>query len=96
MKSFAVAATNNSFWFYQWNAKEKLQAFEIDVVEGHYPNDMNSNIHNCGVKCPAKTTTVTNPCYDVDDLSTDFYIWLVVDKRKHYSLSGGKGYWDGT
>lgn len=94
MKISAAAATNNSFWFYQWNATDKLQAFEIDVVEGHYPNDMNSNIHNRGVKGTAKTKTVTNHCYDVEDLSADYHVyglWWTEESLTFYL--DGKAVW---
>ena len=39
--------TNNSFWFWPENGTpEGQKACEIDVNEGHYPNIMNTNIHN--------------------------------------------------
>jgi beta-glucanase (GH16 family) len=39
--------TNNSFWFWpEQGTPEGQKACEIDVNEGHYPNIMNTNIHN--------------------------------------------------
>ena len=39
--------TNNSFWFWPENGTpEGQKECEIDVNEGHYPNIMNTNIHN--------------------------------------------------
>ncbi len=43
----AAEGTNNSFWL-MTNTKvpEGKKAFEIDINEGHYPNEVNTNIHN--------------------------------------------------
>lgn len=39
--------TNNSFWFWPKNGvPDGEKACEIDVNEGHYPNIINTNIHN--------------------------------------------------
>lgn len=41
--------TNNSFWLMtRSSASEPVQGkrFEIDINEGHYPNEVNTNIHN--------------------------------------------------
>lgn len=39
--------TNNSFWFWpKQGVPEGQKACEVDINEGHYPNIMNSNIHN--------------------------------------------------
>lgn len=44
----AASATNNSFWL--MNATKETPSagkkFEIDINEGHYPNRINTNIHN--------------------------------------------------
>jgi beta-glucanase (GH16 family) len=44
----AAQGTNNSFWLMTRRepAPEKGKAFEIDINEGHYPNEINTNIHN--------------------------------------------------
>lgn len=41
-------ATNNSFWLMTKPRKEPLEGkiFEIDINEGHYPNEISTNIHN--------------------------------------------------
>jgi len=86
MKISAAYGTNNSFWFYQWNRSNSLQGFEIDVVEGHYPNDMNSTLHNHGFK-GEKKRTLSNHCYDVDNLSKDYHIYgllWAVDSLKFF------------
>ncbi|WP_282036419.1 family 16 glycosylhydrolase [Saccharicrinis aurantiacus] len=45
-KYAAVEATNNSFWLMTRGADPKEgKRFEIDINEGHYPNEMNTNIH---------------------------------------------------
>lgn len=39
--------TNNSFWFWpKQGVPEGEKACEIDINEGHYPNIMNTNVHN--------------------------------------------------
>jgi beta-glucanase (GH16 family) len=43
----AAEATNNSFWIMtQGKQPEGKKIFEIDINEGHYPNEVNTNIHN--------------------------------------------------
>lgn len=92
MKISAAPATNNSFWFYQWHSTDKLHAFEIDVVEAHYPNDMNSNLHDRGTRGTAKTHTLSNNCFDVEDLSADFHVYGLwwTEKRLTFYLDGRK------
>lgn len=48
MKISAATGLNNSFWFYQWTPSKVSHAFEIDVVEAHYPNKIQTNVHDCG------------------------------------------------
>ncbi|MGJ8690910.1 MAG: glycoside hydrolase family 16 protein [Thalassotalea sp.] len=48
-KYAASNGTNNSFWLmsYPLGAQPpKGKLFEIDINEGHYPNEVNTNIHN--------------------------------------------------
>ncbi len=46
-KYAAATSTNNSFWIMtRGNVPEGYKRFEIDINEGHYPNSVNSNIHN--------------------------------------------------
>jgi beta-glucanase (GH16 family) len=43
----AAPATNNSFWLMTRGIEPKKgKKFEIDINEGHYPNKINTNIHN--------------------------------------------------
>ena len=44
----AAEGTNNSFWMMTQNKEKpaKGKNFEIDINEGHYPNEINTNIHN--------------------------------------------------
>lgn len=45
-KYSAVTATNNSFWLMTKGIEPKEgKKFEIDINEGHYPNEVNTNIH---------------------------------------------------
>ena len=48
----AATGTNNSFWI-MTRGKPK-QRFEIDINEGHYPNEVNMNLHNWSGKHWAK------------------------------------------
>ncbi|MEM9252174.1 MAG: family 16 glycosylhydrolase [Planctomycetota bacterium] len=44
-----ASATNNSFWLMtRWEQPNPAEGkrFEIDINEGHYPNEVNTNIHN--------------------------------------------------
>lgn len=46
-KYAAAPATNNSFWLMtQGKSVDKGAPFEIDINEGHYPNEVNTSIHN--------------------------------------------------
>lgn len=46
-KYAAAHATNNSFWLMtRGNSPTSGKRFEIDINEGHYPNEINTNIHN--------------------------------------------------
>ena len=36
---------NNAFWIMPWNPKKTEGGHEIDINEGHYPNEVNTNIH---------------------------------------------------
>lgn len=43
----AASGTNNSFWIMtRGKQPDGKKAFEIDINEGHYPNQVNTNIHN--------------------------------------------------
>ena len=46
-KYAAATATNNSFWLMTRGIEPKEgKKFEIDINEGHYPNSVNTNLHN--------------------------------------------------
>ncbi len=46
-KYAAATATNNSFWLMtQGGEPTEGKKFEIDINEGHYPNEVATNIHN--------------------------------------------------
>ncbi|EWH10222.1 glycoside hydrolase family protein [Catenovulum agarivorans DS-2] len=46
-KYAAAYGTNNSFWFWpKQGVKDGQKACEIDINEGHYPNIINTNVHN--------------------------------------------------
>lgn len=41
-----ATGTNNSFWIMTRTPKESPGRFEIDINEGHFPNEVNMNLHN--------------------------------------------------
>jgi Beta-glucanase/Beta-glucan synthetase len=46
-KYAAATATNNSFWLMtQGIEPQEGKKFEIDINEGHFPNSVNTNLHN--------------------------------------------------
>ncbi len=46
-KYVGATGTNNSFWLWpKIGVDEGEKAFELDINEGHYPNIVNTNIHN--------------------------------------------------
>jgi beta-glucanase (GH16 family) len=53
-KYAAATGTNNSFWLMSQSVPTVGKKFEIDINEGHYPSEMNTNIHNW-------TDITTNP-----------------------------------
>ena len=60
----AAPATNNSFWLMPTGKlPEGGIQFEIDINEGHYPNEVNTNIHNHSAKSVVngKKTHPTSP-----------------------------------
>lgn len=45
-KYASATATNNSFWLMSRDGEPSMgKKFEIDINEGHYPNEINTNIH---------------------------------------------------
>ena len=41
-----ATGSNNSFWIMTRTPKSSPGRFEIDINEGHYPNEVNMNLHN--------------------------------------------------
>jgi beta-glucanase (GH16 family) len=74
----AAKGTNNSFWIMTNEQPQAGQkSFEIDINEGHYPNKVNTNIHNhSDVKVvKGKRTHATSPkafTFDAKDGGHDF------------------------
>lgn len=59
-KYAGATGTNNSFWLWpKVGVDEGEKAFELDINEGHYPNIMNTNIHNW-------TDTLENGSHSMD------------------------------
>ena len=74
-KYAAAAGTNNSFWLMtRQNAPAPTEGkrFEIDINEGHYPNEVNTNIHNW-TDTPHKSAHKAF-IYEDTDFSKDFHV----------------------
>ena len=60
-----ASATNNSFWLMTRGKNPAAgKRFEIDINEGHYPNEVNTNIHNHSditVRADGKKTHPSDP-----------------------------------
>lgn len=55
-----ATGTNNSFWLMTRGIPDDAPGrFEIDINEGHYPNEINMNIHNWSGKHWAKSKRTT-------------------------------------
>jgi len=63
IKINAAAGLNNAFWMIATN-----HSFEIDIVEGHYPNTVNTNLHAGGIQYSEKFISDYN-------LSADFHTY---------------------
>jgi beta-glucanase (GH16 family) len=58
----AAAGTNNSFWIMTKDKPPQgKKSFEIDINEGHYPNKVNTNIHNHSDRVQKKDGKWTHP-----------------------------------
>lgn len=69
-KISAAEGINNSFWMYQWNASDSLNAFEIDIAEAQFPNIVRTNIHDRGQSINKKHTQNSKR---FDSKATDLY-----------------------
>ena len=76
----AATGTNNSFWFVTL-PHGKDEGFEIDVNEGHYPSEINTNIHDYekvfykGGKKSHKTDAKAFDLGRTVDLSKEFHVY---------------------
>jgi len=60
----AATGTNNSFWLMTRGPDAaKGKRFEIDINEGHYPNEVNTNIHNWGDITTGSDGRKTHPSF---------------------------------
>lgn len=89
MKISAATGVNNSFWLYNWS-RENHNAFEIDIVESHYPNIIRTNIHDNGTKLKKTNIQSSKKINNQLDLSVDFHIYGLEWTEKYL-----KYYFDG-
>ena len=72
----AASGVNNSFWLYQGRATDSLKSFEVDIVEGHYPDVFFTNIHDFGLSGEKVHTQNSKSFVSKDsDLYTSFHIY---------------------
>jgi beta-glucanase (GH16 family) len=70
------SGVNNSFWFYCINpTSANGHRFEIDVIEGHYPNIDLSNIHDNGTKTNSYSKQNSKPYYVSPNLYSKYHIF---------------------
>lgn len=63
-KYASAPATNNSFWLMtKGSDPSEGKRFEIDINEGHYPNKLNTNIHNWTDITTNETGKKTHPTF---------------------------------
>lgn len=76
----AATGTNNSFWFVTL-PHGKDEGFEIDVNEGHYPSEINTNIHDYEkvfYRDGKKSHKVNSKAFNLGrsvDLSKEFHVY---------------------
>ena len=95
-KYAAAEATNNSFWLMPTGkVPPGRKHFEIDINEGHYPDKINSNIHNHSDKrvVNGKTTHPTAHkrfTFEDHDFSREFHVFGLEwsDKELIFYLDG--------
>lgn len=74
-KYAGATGTNNSFWIMtRGDASEPMvgKRFELDINEGHYPNEVNCTIHNWSDK-PHKSTH-NEATYEGQDFSKEYHV----------------------
>lgn len=79
-KYAGAETTNNSFWLMtRGKDPKKGKRFEIDINEGHYPNIVNTNIHNHSehvIDAKGKKRSIRNPrrfVFEDHDFSKEFH-----------------------
>lgn len=83
-KYAAATGTNNSFWIMTRSSSPEPavgKRYEIDINEGHYPNKVNTNIHNWTDITVKPDGTKTHPTYhqtfryDDKDFSKEYHLF---------------------
>lgn len=95
LKMTDATGINNAFWLYNWKKTDDLHAFEIDILEGHYPNEINTTIHDRGNKITEGIKTVTNIVEKEAYLTRDFHrygLWWSEEFLRFYF--DGRLIWD--
>ncbi|GGF36132.1 beta-glucanase [Echinicola rosea] len=97
-KYAAAEATNNSFWLMTKGASPtEGKRFELDINEGHYPNMVNTNIHNhtdLVLTESGKKTSMRNPeafTFENIDFSREYHTFgLLWDEKELVFYMDGK------
>lgn len=76
MKISKAEGINNSFWLYCTKpTSANGHKFEIDVIEGHYPDNVLSNIHNNGTKVKKANSQHSKPFKVKPNLYSSYHIF---------------------
>ena len=70
---------NNSFWMMTRGKTGVPGKFEIDIDEGHFPNEVNTNLHDWGPKHTGKGKAKT---FDGQNMANDFHVFSLLWTEK--------------
>ena len=94
MRISRASGINNSFWFSCYEQSNDKPAFEIDAVEGHYPNIVNCGIHNWGTLVNKNHSSIGEQYVSDVDLAKRYHIYgLYWDENELRFYFDGKLIW---
>lgn len=95
MKISGASGLNNAFWLNCEQPSKEMPAFEIDIVEGHYPNSIHYAIHNWGTATNRKHSSKGDKIESDDDLTKKYHIYgLFWDESIIQFYFDGKLIWE--
>lgn len=75
MKISEASGINNAFWLNSEKSINEKPAFEIDIVEGHYPSSVHNAIHNWGTITNRKHSSKGEKYEADEDLTKRYHIY---------------------